>query len=189
MIDLPSLAQQRLSARRYRHVEGVVRTAETLAVRFGVDVEPAVVAAWLHDMYRETAPEDLRGILQSAGESPVVEEPSTWHGPACAIRMPAEFGVADERVRHAVRWHTIGHPDMDDVGLVLYVADAIEPMRDYPGVEALRAAAGQDLGLAAALVADDSVRQLLERRRVIPWETVALRNRLWAVVLPALART
>jgi predicted HD superfamily hydrolase involved in NAD metabolism len=179
MIDLPSLAQERLSERRYRHVAGVVGTAETLAVRFGVNIEAAVAAAWLHDMYRETAPGELRGILQSAGEAPAVDEPSTWHGPACAIRMPVEFAVTDERIRHAVRWHTIGHPDMDDVGLVLYVADAIEPTRDYPGVEALRAAAEQDLRLAAALVADDSVRQLLERRRIIPWETVALRNRLW----------
>ena len=172
-------AKRRLSPDRFHHVEGVVEAARALAERFGVDPAAAERAAWLHDVYRETAADELKRLAASAGIKLPEGPAEVWHGPVCAALMPAEFGIADPAVRAAVEHHTAGHPEMDALAQVLFVADAIEPGRAYPGVEELRRAAASGLRLATALAADASIAHLLRERRTIVWQTVALRNRLW----------
>ncbi len=49
-----------------------------------------------------------------------------------------EHGIEDESILRAIRYHPTGAPDMDRLGLVLFVADYTEPSRDYPGARELR---------------------------------------------------
>lgn len=65
-------------------------------------------------------------------------------GAACARER---FGVGDE-VYNAIWWHTTGHPDMTLLEKILYLADYIEPTRDFPGVDTLRKLAYEDLDAA-----------------------------------------
>ena len=44
------------------------------------------------------------------------------------------FGV-DDAVYRAIYWHTTGHPNMTKLEKIIYLADYIEPSRDFPGVE------------------------------------------------------
>ena len=41
------------------------------------------------------------------------------------------FGVDDE-IYNAILWHTTGKPDMTVLEKVIYLADFIEPTRDFP---------------------------------------------------------
>ena len=63
------------------------------------------------------------------------------------------LGIKDEEVIEAVRWHTTGKPNMTPMEKVVYLADYIEPLRDFPGVDKLRKATEKsiDEGLLAAL--------------------------------------
>ncbi len=178
--DLEMTARQRLSERRFRHVRGVVETARSLAERFGASVHDAETAGWLHDMFREVKEPEMRALFAQAGLALPPGLPQTWHGPLCAARMERDFGVtAGAAVRNAVAWHTLGHPQMDLLAQILYVADAVEPTREYEGVDRLREIAWRDIEEAVAVAADMSIAHLLATRREIALQTVELRNQIW----------
>ena len=146
-------ARERLSAKRYGHTLRVAETAEDLARAHGLDPGRARLAALLHDAARELSPEEF---LELAGEwdlpvgEPERESPKLLHGPVAAELARRELGVEDGKVLEAIRTHTTGRPGMGPLSLVLYVADKIEPARDYPSVENLRRLAREDLRGAAA---------------------------------------
>ena len=65
--------------------------------------------------------------------------------------------MQDEDVLNAVRYHTTGRKGMSRLEKILYLADAIEPGRDYPQVGALREAAEEDLDKACILCMERSM--------------------------------
>ena len=51
------------------------------------------------------------------------------HGPLGALELRERFGVEDELVLHAIRWHTPGHPDFGPEAWAMFVADKVEPAK------------------------------------------------------------
>ena len=151
--EAAALARSRLSEKRYGHTVRVADTAEDLARAHHLDEKRARLAALLHDAARETEPEEyLR--LADKWEIPVGEperqSPKLLHGPVAAELARRELGIEDGEVLEAVRAHTTGKPGMGPLALVLFVADKIEPARDYPSVGRLRELAREDLHEVAA---------------------------------------
>ena len=72
------------------------------------------------------------------------------------------FGV-DERVYGAIRWHTTARPGMTLLEKIIYMADYIEPTRDFPGVDERRRAAYEDLDAAMILGLEMSLEELREK--------------------------
>ena len=148
-----AFARERLSEKRYGHTVRVVGTAESLARKHGLDPAQTRLAALLHDAARETEPDEFlrlaKGWNLSVGE-PERQSPKLLHGPVAAELARRELGVADEEVLAAIRVHTIGEAEMGPLALALYVADKIEPARNYPSVGKIRALASSDLREAAA---------------------------------------
>jgi len=146
-------ARGRLSAKRYGHTLRVADTAEDLARVHGLDPGRARLAALLHDAARELSPEEfleLAGGWKLPVGEPERENPKLLHGPVAAEMARRELGVRDGEVLDAVREHTTGRPGMGPLSLALFVADKIEPARDYPSVEDLRRLSGKSLRGAAA---------------------------------------
>ena len=148
-----AFARKRLSEKRYGHTVRVANTAESLARKHGLDPAQTRLAALLHDAARETEPDEFLRLAKewnlSIGE-PERQSPKLLHGPVAAELARRELGVADEEVLAAIRVHTIGAAEMGPLALALYVADKIEPARDYPSVGKIRALASSDLREAAA---------------------------------------
>jgi predicted HD superfamily hydrolase involved in NAD metabolism len=148
-----ALARSRLSERRYEHTLRVADTAEDLALAHDLDAQRARLAALLHDAAREMGPEEFLKVAQEwhlkVGD-PERQSPKLLHAPVAAELARRELGVDDEEVLEAIRAHTTGRTGMGPLALVLYVADKIEPARDYPGVGRLRTVAGLDLTGTAA---------------------------------------
>ena len=110
--DLPSWAQ--VGRRRRKHIERVAALLEEWADRMDVPAAERdrwLKAAWLHDA--------LRDVRLGAGIT---------HGAAAADRAERE-GETDRGVLDAVRFHSVGYAGWDDVGRMLYLADALEPGR------------------------------------------------------------
>jgi predicted HD superfamily hydrolase involved in NAD metabolism len=148
-----ALARSRLSERRYEHTLRVADTAENLAMAHDLEADRARLSALLHDAAREMGPEEFLNLADKWGiqvGEPEQQSPKLLHGPVAAELAKRELGVDDEEVLEAVRAHTTGRPGMGPLALVLYVADKIEPARDYPSVGRLRRLAGEDLNGAAA---------------------------------------
>ncbi len=166
--DADVFARERLSAKRYGHTLRVAETAEDLARAHGLDPARARLAALLHDAARETPSVEFLGLAEDLGLSvggPERESPKLLHGPVAAELARRELGVEDGEVLEAIRAHTTGRPGMGPLSLVLYVADKIEPARDYPSVENLRRLARRDLRAAAAESLRRSIAHNEERGR------------------------
>ena len=146
--------------KRLRHIEGVAECAEALARRYGADPYKARVAGLLHDWMRETPDSELLQWAREYGiqlDDAYLAHPDLLHGPVAAERGRAVFGIADESILNAVRAHTLGAPCMDDLACILYLSDAIERTRDYPGVDALREMAQVDLLRATVACMQQSI--------------------------------
>ncbi|MCL6452479.1 MAG: bis(5'-nucleosyl)-tetraphosphatase (symmetrical) YqeK [Alicyclobacillus sp.] len=169
-----------LSSERFRHVEGVVATAAELAARHGASVQWARLGAWIHDIAREWTPEQV----QQAAEQMEIPSgfaviPVLLHGPIAASLFRRWFGPDHVDVENAIRYHTTGRVGMSKMEMILCLADAIEPNRDYPGVDEIRKWAHQDLVRALAESLDSTMRYLLDRHQPIFPLTVMARNDLW----------
>lgn len=146
-------ARERLSPKRYGHTLRVADTAQDLALAHGLDPEHARLASLLHDAAREMPSEEYLDLAERWGlpvGDPELESPKLLHGPVAAELARRELGVEDAEVLDAIREHTTGRPGMGLLSLALFVADKIEPARDYPSVERVRALARKDLRAAAA---------------------------------------
>ncbi|EPZ44326.1 bis(5'-nucleosyl)-tetraphosphatase (symmetrical) YqeK [Alicyclobacillus acidoterrestris] len=168
-----------LTPHRLRHVEGVVATAVELAKQVHIPEEQAEVAAWLHDIAREWPWEKLTEASQTievpAGFASI---PMLLHGPIAAHLGKVQYGITDEQILDAVRYHTTGRPNMTTLDMVLFVADAIEPGRNYTGVDEIRAAAAHSLQSAVRLSIDNTIRFLVDAGKPLFPLTVLTRNEL-----------
>ena len=137
--------EERLSDKRKTHTYGVMDTAEKLAVRYGADVEKTRLAALCHDLYRSTPQKELNELVKAKGLSKkYIDNKDLSHGRLAACTMEDKFGISDEEVLNAVRYHTTGRAGMCLLEKIIYLADAIEPGRNYPGIEEQRALAYED---------------------------------------------
>jgi HD superfamily phosphohydrolase YqeK len=133
-------------------------------------------AGFLHDALRDAPPAELRPLVP---ESLRLLSNQLLHGPAVAERLRRD-GVHDEALLRAVTYHTIGHPELDELGRALFIADYIEPGRrhDPARLAVLRARMPE----ARADVLRDVLRARMERLltegRAIRSETAAFWNAL-----------
>lgn len=132
--------KERLPANRFTHVLGVVDTAIELAKEFNVSESKAEIAAILHDVAKFSDRDWMKSIIVSEKMDPLLLEyhAELWHAPVGAYLATTEFGVEDEDVLNAIRYHTTGREAMSDLEKVVYIADLIEPNRKFSGVEELR---------------------------------------------------
>ena len=142
-----------LKPKRIPHVRGCEEEAVRLAERWGADPEQAAVAAILHDCTKKENGESQLALCRKYGiEADIVERGSEklLHAKTGAAIAEQEFGADTEAVS-AIRWHTTGRANMSLLEKIIYMADYIEPNRDFPGVEKLRALAYEDLDKAMRL--------------------------------------
>ncbi len=176
-----TMLELRLSPKRYAHVLGVADTAARLAERYGGDIQRAYMAGLLHDYCREVPAGELLDLaVEHNLYSDAVDllQPDLLHGPVGAWQLRQEGIVQDAQILDAIRWHTTGHPDMDQLARILYIADYIEPNRNFPGVEDLRKIAARDLDLSVLAGLDHTIGYLLSRGNYLHPLSVAARNRL-----------
>jgi predicted HD superfamily hydrolase involved in NAD metabolism len=124
----------RLHAQAAAHCERTAATARELAGRFGVDEDAAELAGLLHDAA-------LLAYADTHGLSVLDEErrhPYLLHSRVAAEQLREDFLGIGLDVLSAVAAHTVGVVPMTALDKVVYIADAIEPERDYPGVERIR---------------------------------------------------
>ena len=157
--------EQRISKRRLTHTLGVEKTAIRLAERYGCDVEKTSIAALLHDVAK---PYDKQAALEKAREMGVSFdvyercEPSLMHGPLGAAIAEADYGVKDEEILSAIRYHTTGRKDMSLVEKIIYMADLIEPSREFEGLKQLRELCEKDLDQALTLALRREIVHVIE---------------------------
>ncbi|MDD3925928.1 MAG: bis(5'-nucleosyl)-tetraphosphatase (symmetrical) YqeK [bacterium] len=166
---------------RLMHSIGSADVAAELAVIHGCDREKAEMAGLLHDCAKALTHGELME-LASAGGLTIDEaerlEPGLLHAPVGAIIANKSFGVEDRDILRAIAGHTTGDRDMTCLDKIIYLADAIEPGRTFPGVEELRELSRRDLDEAVLVLQERTINRLLHKRAIIHSRTIAARNDL-----------
>ena len=145
---------KRLRRKRLDHTMMTVREAISLAAKHGADPRKARLAAILHDCIKLPNRElleycETNGYELSADER---ANPYLIHSRLGAELAETEFGVTDPEVLNAIRRHTLGQVGMSLLDKIIYVADKIEPSREYEGVAEMREEAYLDIDSAMLLV-------------------------------------
>ncbi|MGI6045865.1 MAG: nicotinate-nucleotide adenylyltransferase [Eggerthellaceae bacterium] len=129
-----------------KHMFRVAKTAREIAQVYGVDQDKAYLAGLLHDWDKTHDMDEMRRHIRDWGVAvdPYVYDhmPKLMHGPTAAARLSARFPQIPEDVLEAIARHTSAAIDMSSLDMVVYVADSIEPGRDYPGADDLRSLVG-----------------------------------------------
>lgn len=172
---------QQLSDKRMRHTLGVRDTAVALARQYGADERAAALAALLHDAEKEKSLEELLNFCKSYDiiiDHLQQEQTSLLHGIVAAETAYRNFGIEDNAILHAIRYHTTGCAAMPLLTKILYLADCIEPNRQFQGVEYLRKLASENLDQALCVAIGASVSLLLRQNRTIHPDTISAYNDL-----------
>ncbi len=144
---LRPIAMSYLKPRRMPHVLGTEQEAVRLTRRYGGDETQARVAALLHDCTKKLdMAQQLALCEQYHIELDELEQKALklLHSKTGAAIARDVFGVEDA-VHDAILYHTTGKPDMTRLEKIIYLADYIEPTRDFPGVDELRKTVYEDL--------------------------------------------
>ena len=170
-----------MGKKRYTHSINVAKAAQQLAIKYGADVKKAMVAGILHDITKEMPYAEQLQIIESNGiilDKVQKFSPKTWHAISGAVLINNEFGIDDEDILNAVRYHTSGRANMSLLEKVIFVADFIGEERDYKGVDIMRSKAKKRLEEAMLYGVSFTIKDLSEKQCAIDMNTLAMYNEL-----------
>ena len=170
--------EKNFSEKRKIHTEGVRQTAMKLAEQFGDGnpelVEKAELAALYHDMYRGVPVDVLNYYVKhlDLDEKRYKDNANLAHGKIAAIVIQRDFDEKDQDIINAVSYHTTGRPEMSLLEKIIYIADAVEPNRSYPGVQNLRQTLEYDLDKAVLQSLTNTINYVRSEKKILDGDTV-----------------
>lgn len=176
--ELRACACSMIRAKRIAHIRGTEEEAVRLARRWGADEEKARRAGILHDITKYLEMDEQLQLCHKYGivlddlEQRAVKLLHSKTG-ACVARDV--YGVSDD-IYNAIFWHTTGKADMTLLEKILYIADYMEPNRDFPGVDKLRKLAYEDLDQAVLLGCEMSIQEMKDRGLPVHGNTLQARD-------------
>ncbi len=139
--EIKAVLKSRMNEHRFEHSLNVAERAVFLAEKYGADPEKARFAGLIHDCCKGIPAKEQLEIIKNVGtelDEDTLASPALWHSIAGAVYAEHEFGVTDEDVLNAVRYHTSGRGNMSILEKVVYMADLTSAERNYPDAEYTR---------------------------------------------------
>ena len=171
--ELEQVVTALLKENRVVHVLGCRQTAKEMALLYGADPEDAQRAALLHDITKALDGPLQLTLCREYGinlDDFSANNPKTLHALTGSLVAERIFGE-NPAVVAAIASHTTGKADMNTLEKIIYVADYMEPNRDFPGVDQLRQLAYTDLDGALKLGLTMTLNMLREQGREISPES------------------
>lgn len=175
MDDLRACSLSMVYAKRHAHIRGVEEEAVRLTQRWGGDADLARRAGILHDCTKYWPMERHLACCKQYGiplDDLELRSEKLLHSKTGACMAKYVFDQPDQ-VYDAIFYHTTGKGDMTTLEKIIYLADYMEPNRDFDGVEKLRALAYTDLDAAVALGCQMSILEMEEKGRDVHPNTIA----------------
>ena len=147
--NMKHAVKNRVSDERYQHIKSVAKTCKCIAKTYDLDVEKAKLAGILHDWDKGLTNDEVvekacrLGLQNEFSAWEIQHLPNILHGPTAATEIVKNFNNFPNDVAHAIAVHTTACPNMSKLDMCLYVADAIEPTRNYPELKELRDLVGE----------------------------------------------
>ena len=161
--------QSALSLERYIHTMGVVKTALKMADYYGSDIKKVHAASLLHDCVKDY-PDDMKKRFckefHVSIDEVMLECIDLTHAFLGAEVAKREYGVNDEEILDAIRFHTTGRPSMTITEKIVFISDYIEPNRKkFDGLDRARELAFNDIDEAMKFILGETIEYVKERKR------------------------
>lgn len=177
--EVLQMLNNNLPKKRYQHILGVEEMALALAEHHGGNLDQCGTAALFHDYAKYMDLEESLRILKENNYLPDATEAESTellHSKVMAYIAKNQFGVLDQDTLNGISFHTTGRENMSLTEKILFIADAIEKNRSYPGVEDLRKEAFHDLDNALLAIIDEQIVYLINKRKKIHANSIFARN-------------
>lgn len=168
--EMKQLLEKSLAPKRYKHSINVYITALELAKEHNLPLEKIAVSALLHDCGREVPTKESVAKAKELGlpvDDVEKNQPILLHAKLGAYYARVKYGVTDKEILDGILYHTTGMSAMSALAKVVFLADMIEPGRDFPGVEALRKLARKNLDKAMLKAYSNTLDYLLAGGQLI----------------------
>lgn len=119
-----------LTDERYGHSLGCAEASREIARILNYDEDKAYLAGLIHDCAKSLPFDEAIQLLKENNLELVDGEDKNkkvLHAPAGVIIAKNNFGIEDEDILSAIRWHTLGKADMNTLEKIVFIADKIEP--------------------------------------------------------------
>ncbi|MBQ2275761.1 MAG: bis(5'-nucleosyl)-tetraphosphatase (symmetrical) YqeK [Lachnospiraceae bacterium] len=170
-IEIRKKLEVLLPEKRFEHTLGVEYTAAALAMVHGIDVKKAAFAGLLHDCAKYMSGEEMYKEAKKYG-LPISEaekdNKELLHAKLGMTFAKSKYGVEEEDILNAIRYHTTGRPEMTELEKVLYIADYIEPNRKpLPRMEETRKEAFADLDHTMVLILEETMEYIKRKGKTM----------------------
>ena len=173
--EFKEILKNRLTEKRYIHSLNVADSAKKLAKLYGYDEEIAYTAGLIHDCCKDTpAGLQLSYMLENGVELSEYElgVAKLYHSICGSVFVKKEFGIDNQDIINAVRYHTTGRKNMSLLEKIIFIADFISDERDYNGVEIMREKAVKSLDEAIVEGLSFTIKDLIDQGRIIHPDTL-----------------
>lgn len=167
ILDFRNQLKEKLKPYRYEHTISTSFICTALAMRYGCDLEKAELAGLLHDCAKHYSDKELikkcriKNILLTESE---LKATGGIHAIYGAWLVKHKYGIEDDDIISAIRWHTTGKPNMALLEKIVFTADYIEPRRDRAGdLSLIRSLAFVDLDECIYYILKNTLQYLKEK--------------------------
>ena len=178
-IDIITKLKKILPNTKFEHTLRVKETAEKLAKIYNCDCGKVSVAALLHDCARGF---DCEQSLKMCEEYNIELDDITKkryqliHAPLGATIAKVEFGIEDIEILDAIYYHTTGKSNMSLLEKIIWLADYIEPNRDFHRIEEIRDLAFIDINKAMLIAFEESIKYVRANNKQLHPNTLLARD-------------
>lgn len=158
---------------RFEHTLRVAETAKILAKRFNEPEDKIELAAIFHDYCKYRPLDEMERIITNSNlpKDLLDYHHELWHGPVASLLIEQEYGITDKPIQNAIYYHTTGRANMSTFEMIIFLADYIEPGRDFPGLDEVRKHAESDLIMACFMALKNTIQHLIGKSQTIYPET------------------
>ncbi|WP_288868398.1 nicotinate (nicotinamide) nucleotide adenylyltransferase [uncultured Parvimonas sp.] len=173
--------KEKLSKNRYEHSLRVADYCKRLAKIYKIDENRAYLSGLVHDCAKNL--EEFY-MLNKKLNSDIIfdteekDNENLKHAPIGAVVCKDLYGIFDEEIISAVRYHTTAKENMTLLEKILFISDKIEPGRKYDTVDELRRLADFDIDRAIVKFLNDSFEYLEKKSQKVHHLSVKARDYL-----------
>lgn len=180
--EIVTKEKSNMDEKRFKHCIGVSETSRKLARLNNYDEDKAALAGFVHDYAKQVAPERFIEVIKEKHFDPDLlnYNRAIWHGIVGAYFIEKELKISDPEILTAIKRHTTADVEMTTLDKIVFVADFMEPGRNFPGVEEARKVAFDNLDNGVGFELAHTLDFLITNRKKIYPKTFAAYNK-WAV--------